>query len=124
MTIGYWCILAAALLPYFFVSFAKFSGPGFNNYKPRVFLEKLEGARQRAHWAQLNSFESFPMFASAMIIAHLLHGTQSTIDTIGMIYVGSRVLYGIFYIANKAPLRSISWFTGMGCIVALFVTSA
>src|SRR5216683_2295108 len=51
MTIAYWCIVAAAVLPYLFQIYAKFSGPGFNNYRPRDFLDRLEGARKRAHWA-------------------------------------------------------------------------
>jgi uncharacterized MAPEG superfamily protein len=124
VTIAYWCVLAAALLPYAFTSFAKFSGPGFNNYKPREFLEKLDGARKRAHWAQLNSFESFPMFAAAVIIAHQLHAEQSTLNLLAIAYVALRAFYGIFYIANKAPLRSLVWFASMGCIVGLFVISA
>jgi uncharacterized MAPEG superfamily protein len=124
VTIAYWCVLAAALLPYAFTSFAKFSGPGFNNYKPREFLEKLDGARKRSHWAQLNAFESFPMFAAAVIIAHQLQAAQSTLDLLAIGYVVLRALYGVLYIANQAALRSMVWFASMGCIVGLFVISA
>ena len=93
MTLAYWCVLAAILLPYAFTGFAKFQGGfGLNeNKNPREFLEKLGGARKRAHWAQQNSF------------------------------VLSRVLFGICYIADWASARSLVWFFGMGCIVALFV---
>ena len=50
MTLAYWCVLAAILLPYAFTGFAKFQGGfGLNeNKNPREFLEKLSGARKRA----------------------------------------------------------------------------
>ena len=60
--------------------------------------------------------------AAAVIIAHLA-GTapQATIDGIALAFVLSRVLFGICYIADWASARSLVWFFGMGCIVALFV---
>ena len=86
MTLAYWCVLAAILLPYAFTGFAKFQGGfGLNeNKNPREFLEKLSGARKRAHWAQQNSFEILPGFAAAVIISHLA-GTapQATIAFAG-----------------------------------------
>lgn len=124
MTIAFWCVLAAAFLPYAFTSYAKFTGPGFNNYRPRDFLEKLEGKRKRAHWVQLNSFESFPMFAAAVIVAHLTGVSRDLADGLAVAYLASRVLYGVFYIADKAPLRSAVWFASMACIAGLFIAGA
>lgn len=127
MTIAYWVLLAAIVLPYAFTAYAKFQG-GFGpkeNHYPREFLNKLEGARQRAHWAQLNSFEVTPAFAAALIVAHQI-GTaaQATIDGLAVAFLVSRVLYGICYIVDWANLRSLVWFAGMLCIVALFIVSA
>lgn len=123
MTIAFWCVLAASILPYLFTSYAKFTGPGFTNRRPREFLEKLDGARKRAHWTQLNSFESFPMFAAAVIIAHLANAPADQRDLFAIIHVVARVLYGVFYIGDKPPLRSLAWFTSMGMIIALYVVS-
>lgn len=127
MTIAYWSVLAAIFLPYLFTGFAKFQG-GFGpkeNHNPREFLEGLEGARKRAHWAQMNSFEVTPAFAAAVIIAQQVAGaSQGTLDGIAVAFVASRVLYGICYIADWASLRSLVWFFGMICIAALFVVSA
>ncbi len=39
MTLAYWCVLAAALMPFLFTGIAKFSGGRYNNYSPREFLE-------------------------------------------------------------------------------------
>ncbi|KAF0805601.1 hypothetical protein A6D6_02242 [Alcanivorax xiamenensis] len=128
MTLAYWCVLAAILLPYAFTGFAKFQG-GFGprqNHNPREFLDTLEGARKRAHWAQQNSFEITPAFAAAVIIAHLAQTSpQPTIDGIAIAFVLSRFMYGVCYIADWASARSLVWFFGIGCIIALFIgTSA
>ena len=128
MTIAYWSILAALVLPYLFTGFAKFSGGGFGpkqNHNPREFLEKLDGARKRAHWAQQNSFEVTPAFAVAVIIAHQIGvAAQGTIDGIALAFVISRVMFGICYIKDWASARSLIWAFGMACIVALFAVSA
>ena len=124
MTFAFWCVLIAILLPYAFIGFAKFQG-GFGlreNHNPREFLTTLEGARKRAFWAQQNSFEITPAFAAAVIIAQLARtAPQETIDGIALAFVLSRVLYGICYIADWASARSLVWFFGIGCIIALFV---
>lgn len=127
MTLAYWMLLVAIVLPYAFTGFAKFQG-GFGpkeNHNPREFLEKLDGARKRAHWAQLNSFEVTPPFAVALIMAHQI-GTaaQGTLDALAVAFVVSRVLYGICYIADWASLRSLVWFAGMLCIIGFFFVSA
>jgi uncharacterized MAPEG superfamily protein len=126
MTIAYWCVLAAILLPYIWTGVAKFTS-GFrprDNHNPREYLEKLEGPAKRAHWAQLNTFESIPGFMAAVIIAHLAGAPQSTVDAIAVTYIGLRLVYGVLYITDKARLRSLVWAGGVACIVALFVVSA
>ena len=127
MTIALWCLLVALVLPYLFTAVAKFSGGDFGpkqNHNPREFLEKLEGARKRAHWAQQNSFEVNPAFIAAVLVAHHV-GTaaQGTIDGIAIAFVVSRILFGICYIKDWASARSLVWAFGMGCVVALFAIS-
>jgi uncharacterized MAPEG superfamily protein len=124
MTSAYWCVLVAAYLPIVWTAAAKFSGrefAGAGNRAPREFLERLSGWRKRAHWAQLNGFESFPPFAAAVIIAQLRHVPQVRIDTLAIAFVVLRVLHGIFYIVDRASLRSLVWFGAVGCVVALFI---
>ena len=75
MTIAYWCVLAFGLSPYFFATLAK-SSKGFNNNTPREFLQQATGWRKRAHWVQLNNFETFPLFATCTLIAHQFHYSQ------------------------------------------------
>lgn len=123
MTIAYWCVLAAALLPYVFTLVAK-SGARYNNHAPREFLEKREGYHKRAHWVQLNSFEAFPPFAAAVIIASLAEAAQNSIDMLAIAFIICRVLYGIAYVTDKPSLRSLIWMAGLACVIGLFAISA
>jgi len=128
MTTAYWCVLVAILLPYACTVTAKLAGDRFGpnaNRDPRAWLDKQQGLSKRAHAAQLNGFEITPAFAAAVIIAHLAGSTtQGTIDLLAMLFVASRVAYILCYLADRAPLRSIAWFVGLGLIIALFCVAA
>ncbi len=117
MTIAYWCVLVAMFLPALWVSAAK-SG-GFDNAAPRESLAELDGWRRRADWAHRNALEAFAPFAAAVIIAHLLHGDQQTVDLLAMTFIGARLLHGVCYIADLATMRSLMWAIGMVCVVSL-----
>ena len=123
MTIALWCVLAAAFLPFPFAAAAKWSRR-FDNHSPRVYLESTTGWQKRSHWAQLNSFEAFPAFAAAVIVNHILLGPNAMANQLALIFIASRIIYGLFYIADWALLRSIAWFAAALCSVALFVLAA
>ncbi len=71
MTVAYWCVLIARVIPLIAIGIAKAGGERYNNRHPRVWLGKQQGYRARAAAAESNSFEAFPFFAAAVIIAHL-----------------------------------------------------
>lgn len=123
MTIALWCVLAAAFLPYPFTLAAKWSRR-FDNHKPREYLETTSGWQKRAHWAQLNSFETFPAFAAAVIVNRIVLGPNAAADAVALAFIAIRVAYGLLYIADWALLRSIAWFAASLCSVALFVLAA
>ena len=124
MTIAYWCVLVAALLPILWVGAAKGGGKGYNNARPRESLGALSGWRARANFAQQNSHEAFPPFAAGVIIAQLCNAPQATINVLALTFIGARVAHGLCYIADQAALRSLVWLVGFGCVVGLFVTAA
>jgi uncharacterized MAPEG superfamily protein len=127
MTIAYWCVLAAALLPYVFTGFAKTGraeSRRYDNHAPREWLDRLTGWRRRAHWAQLNAFEAFPPFAAAVIIAHLAGAAQARIDDLAVAFVALRVGHGALYILDHPRLRSLAWAFALGCVIGLFVIAA
>lgn len=126
MTFALWCVLAAALLPLVFTAVAKYgheAGIHRLNKKPRVFQAELAGYRARAHWAHLNSIEAFPPFAAAVLTAQFVHAPQGRIDLLAALFIGLRLVYAGFYLADKAPLRSLSWVLGLLCVVGLFVVA-
>lgn len=125
MTIPFACVVLALLLIYLFkvpvaIAMLKQKG-GYDNKHPREQQAQLTGWGARALAAHRNSFEVFPPFAAAVIIAHLT-GVEERIATFAAVtFVASRVGYGLAYIANADRLRSSLWFIGMGAIFALLL---
>jgi uncharacterized MAPEG superfamily protein len=124
MTQALWCILVAGLLPYAATLTAKVGAGDFDNTNPRAWLQQQEGFRFRANSAQLNSFEVFPLFAAAVLVAELLQAPQARVDMLAYGFIAARVLYLVFYLANIAALRSLAWLAGLVCVIALFVTAS
>ena len=90
----------------------------YDNRAPRDFLAGLEGRQKRADWAQQNSFEAFPAFAAAVIIAHLAQGSQAAINVLAVAFVVLRLIYGWAYINDRPTLRSLIWIAALACVVA------
>lgn len=126
MSIAYWCILIAALLPYLWVSIAKSGAPGYNNRNPRAWVAKQEGHYkvQRANAAHLNGFEAFPAFVAGVLMAQLAGVDPARITPLAIAFVVARVLHGAFYLGDAPRLRSLSWLAGMLCVLALIVMAA
>ena len=124
MTVALWCVFACGLLPYAATLTAKVGRKSFDNRDPRAWLARQEGFRRRANNAQMNAFEAFPFFAAAVITAHVLHGPQALVDTLALVFVTARVLHLAFYLADQASLRSLVWFVGFGCVIAIFIVAA
>ena len=126
MTVAFWCVLIAALLPYLGTLSAKIGGrmAPQANHNPREFLDGLKGWPKRAHWYQLNSFEAFPPFAAAVIVATLARAPQGRIDALAVAFIVLRLLHYICYVSDRATLRSLVWAGGAVCTVWLFVLGA
>ena len=125
MAIAYWCILIAALLPYAWVSIAKASGQRYNNRDPRGWLSKQDNPRvARANGAQLNAFEAFPAFAASVLMAQFTGIDPTRVGLLAMAFVAFRILHGVFYLSGHHYVRSLVWFAGFFCVVALMVQAA
>ena len=124
MSIAYWCILIAAVLPYVWVSVAKGSGARYNNRDPRGWQARQDNPRsQRAYAAQLNAFEAFPPFAASVLMAEFAQVDGQRIIWLAAAFVVFRVLHGIVYIADLHAVRSLVWFGGFSCVVGLMLSS-
>jgi uncharacterized MAPEG superfamily protein len=124
MTFAYWCVLLAALLPIIWVGIAKTGADGYDNHKPRIFLANLKDWPQRANWAQNNAYEAFPPFAAGVIIAHMAGADQMVVDVLAGVFLILRILHGVFYIQDKATLRSLAWTMGFMCVIGLFLAGS
>ena len=129
MTIALWCVLIAVSLPYVCFGIARNRGRGpdgrrlRDNHDPREFPRRIQGVAKRAWAAQLNSFESLPGFAAAVIIAHLVHAPHNAVDVLAVVWVVARAAYVAFYLANKASLRSAAQFISLACVLGFFVAA-
>jgi len=120
MTIAYACVLFMGLLPYIAAGIAKKGFEEYDNRMPRQWLAKQTGFRARANSAQANLFESLPFFFAAVIIAHIEHAPQATVDFLALGFVIARIAYLICYVANWPTARSIVWLLGLICVITIF----
>ena len=120
LTLAYWCVLIAAVLPYLSAYLAKAGAYGpRDNAAPREWASRQSGWRSRANAAQANGFEGLPFFIGAVVIAHQLGAAQGRIDLLAGAYVVLRVVYVGLYVAGIGGLRSAVWALGFLANVAI-----
>lgn len=125
MTLAFWCVLIVGLLPLAAVSIAKWDKSYMkHNDQPRAWEAKLAGKGARAHAAHLNTFEAFPLFAAAVIIAAFCKAPQPLVDGLAIAFVLVRVAYIWCYVTDRATLRSTVWMVGLGLTVSIFFVAA
>lgn len=125
MSIAYWCILIAALLPYAWVTIGKLGGERYDNRDPRGWMSRQSNPRvHRGNAAHLNAFEAFAPFAAGVLMAQAADVDPGRISTLALVFVGCRVLHGIFYLTNAHLLRSLVWMGGLACVLILMAQAA
>ncbi len=120
MTIAFWCVFAAAFLPYVAFTFVK----GLDPNNTRANAKALSGRSARAHSAHLNAFEAFPPFAAAVVISHLSLGDNRTTNLLALAFLVARAAHLAFYLADRQPPRSAAFGLGATIIVAIFLHAA
>ena len=128
MTTPFWCLLVAVLLPYVWAGVGgyhkkqQFGSLDANH--PRAQSAALEDTGARTNAAQLNSWEALPVFVAAVTVAHLAGAAVGLSAAAALLFVAGRVLHGVFYITDLAPLRSLSFVVGLGSCLWLFGLAA
>lgn len=110
------CLFIAALLPFIAkipVAYAMNKLGGYNNKHPRSQQAELTGFGARALAAHQNAFESFIIFAPAVLLAIATQNTGVFIEQLAIIHVVARVLYNIAYLMNVGIIRTIIWAVGI-----------
>ncbi|AMP01136.1 MAPEG family protein [Collimonas arenae] len=121
MTIAYWCVLLAGLMPVLTVAIAKAGRPDFDNAEPRAWLDKQSGMRRRADYAHRNHFEAFPFFAAGVIIAQQVHAAQGMLNLLALVFIIARIAYTALYLNDRPSLRSAVWAIAFLSTTGLFV---
>jgi len=124
MTFALWSLFIAMWLPLIWAVAAKWGLRNYDNSAPRKWLERQEGFRQRAAWAQSNAWEAFAQFAAAVLTAHYLGANQTWANGLAAVFVVARIFHGVFYWINRPMLRSIAWTIGLSAVTGLFVAAA
>jgi uncharacterized MAPEG superfamily protein len=120
LTIAYWCVLIAALLPYICAYIAKAGGFGAqDNQSPRDWAARQSGWRARAIAAQTNSFEGLAFFIGAVVIAHQLGADQDRIDVLAAAYVAVRLAFIALYTGGVGTARSAVFALGLFINIAI-----
>ena len=105
---------------------AKESGERYDNRDPRGWIARQSEPRvQRANAAQLNAFEAFAPFAAGVVMAQLAGVPEAQIAVLAWCSSCAGVLHGVVYtLGMKHSLRSLVWFLGFACVMALIVLAA
>ncbi len=117
MTIVIWRIMIAGTLPYVAFSFVK----GLEARHARAGAPRLEGQSARAYAAQLNGFETFPLFAAPVIVAHIVGGPSQAIDILAVVYVLLRIGHMAAYIVDRQPLQTTAFSVAQIVTLAIFL---
>ena len=120
MTVAFWCVLAAALLPYVAIQFVRRR----DNEAPRANQAALTGRDALANGAHLNAFEAFPFFAFAVVSAQVFRGPNLYVDALAVAFVLIRLAHMWAYIAGMGSLRSALFGLGLLDAIAIFLFAA
>ncbi len=127
MNLAYLSILLTALMPILLAGAAKWGGAKqgvrYDNASPRNSLSRLSGWPQRANWAQQNSWEAFPLFAAAVLMALQAGISASDVGLWAGAFVLARCAYVVCYLFDWAGVRSLSWAAGFFICMRLMLAA-
>jgi uncharacterized MAPEG superfamily protein len=78
----------------------------------------------RANACHLNSLESWPQFAVAVLAALLMQVEAGTVNAVATLCLAARVLYVYFFLSGNALLRPVAWVASLGCTLYLLGSAA
>jgi uncharacterized MAPEG superfamily protein len=128
VTTPLWCLVIVAFLPYplaFLGGYFKTRQFGrADNKQPRQQSALLEGAGARAVAAQSNAWEALGIFTAVQAVLHFANpeaARSSTAANLALVYLATRLLHPVLYLANIDLARSGVFVVGMVCLVWLVV---
>ncbi len=117
MSTALWCLLVVAVLPYVL---SVVSGTlrfqqteAFDNKHPRQQMTTLHGAAARALAAQQNAWESLGFFTAVVALAELAGADPARTASPALLFLVTRLLHPVLYLANLDVLRSLVFMVGL-----------
>jgi len=128
MTTPMWCLLVIAFMPYvlallgIYYRIEQFGD--WDNANPRAQYARLEGAGWRVWAAQQNAWEALGLFTATVAVAHLAGADAEKSAVAAVVFLATRLLHPVLYVANLATLRSIAVGVGLFSCIYMFVLAA
>jgi uncharacterized MAPEG superfamily protein len=122
MSIALWCVLFAGLMPIAVGGLSKKLGGNYDNNDPRGQAVGYTGVAKRTHAAHQNSFEAFPLFAVAVVVAEMKGAPRGMVDMLALAFVGFRLSYVATYMADQSTLRSVVWTLALFSTIGIFIS--
>lgn len=121
MTVAEWCVFGTLMVYLLTIVPIKWIGfRSFDNAKPRDPRFYADPIRARALGAHQNGIESFPFFATAVLLAEFRAAPQTRIDELALLFLIVRIAYVFTYLGDRPRLRSILWNLGFAINVGIF----
>ncbi len=128
MTIPFWCLVVAIVIPYLLTAVAnyfKMRQFGYiDHHAPRAQLMALQGIGARAYAAHQNAWEALIIFGIAVIVAHQTSANATYAALASLSFIVARLLHAFFYLANLARLRQVAFLGAISCCCWLFALAA
>lgn len=121
MSIAFWCVLVASILPLLAAYPAK-ADPEMDNRDPRARHAVQTGLRRRAYAAHQNSWEALLVFAIAVIAAEMNGGPQTAVNSLAIVFIVVRIAYIAAYLKGVGFIRSGLWSAGWILSIAIFTS--
>jgi uncharacterized MAPEG superfamily protein len=122
MTVAECALLGAVLLYLLTVAPVKAIGyRTFDNANPRDPGFYKPGIQTRALGAHINGIETFPFFATAVLLAEFRHQPQHWVDVLAVVFLAVRFAFVLAYLGNRATLRTLLWNLGFFVNLAIFL---
>jgi uncharacterized MAPEG superfamily protein len=114
--------VALVYIPFLIVGYGR-AQIGYDSGAPRAMFDKLPPYAQRATWAHQNSFEALIIYGLATLTAYATGVDSPWAMAAAIAFLGARLLYSVFYIANIPLARSLMFGIGSTSSTILFVLS-
>lgn len=89
--------------------------------QPRVQASELSDGGHRAVAAQNNAWEALALFLAAIVMASIAGVPAAELSTPAIVFIVSRLAHAVFYLSDRAPLRTLSFLAAFGSVMWIVV---